>query len=149
MTAPRKPLASRGPFASMLRGAVLPSLAGIPVITGIAWAWSGERWALSALVGTLLAFVVFAFGLVAIKIVVDGQPGFSLAGAMVVYLGQLITVVFVILLLRDVSWLDGRVFAATVVAEGLIWQIGLITGFLRGRHQVFDGPSVQSPQGGP
>jgi len=133
----------------MLRGAVLPALVAVPVITGVAWGWRGEHGVLSALVGALVAFVIFGVGLVSIKMVVDGQPGFSLAGAMVVYFGQLIAVVFVIVLLRDISWLDGRAFAAAVVAEGLIWQIGLITGFLRGRHQIYDGPSVETPEGGP
>jgi hypothetical protein len=35
-----------------------------------------------------------------------------------------------------------------LVAEGLVWQIGLITGFLHGRHQIYDGPSVELPQSG-
>jgi len=151
VTAPSKQLpakAPRGPYVAMLRGAVVPSLVAVPVITGIAWAWRGEHATLSALVGALVAFVVFGVGLVSIKVVVDGQPGFSLPGAMIVYFGQLIAVVFVIVLLRGASWLDGRVFAASVLAEGLVWQIGQITGFLRGRHQIYDGPSVQTPQGG-
>jgi len=132
----------------MLRGAVVPSLVAIPVITGIAWAWRGEHASRSALVGVLVAFVIFGVGLVAIKTVVDGHPGFSMAGALVVYFGQLIAVLFVIVLLRGASWLDGRAFAAGVVAEGLVWQIGLVNGFLRGRHQIYDGPSVETPQGG-
>lgn len=131
----------------MLRGAVAPSLLAIPVITAIARVWRGERGAVSALVGALVAFVIFGVGLLAIKLVVDGQPGFTMAGAMVVYFGQLIAVVFVIVLLREATWLDGRAFAASVVAEGLVWQIGLIVGFLRGRHQIYDGPTVETPQG--
>lgn len=145
----RQAKAPRGPFAAMLRGAMVPSLVAVPLITAIAWAWRGEHGSLSALVGALVAFVIFGVGLVSIKMVVDGQLGFSLAGAMVVYLGQLIAVVFVIVLLRGVSWLDGRAFAGAVLAEGLVWQIGQITGFLRGRHQIYDGPSLKSPQSGP
>lgn len=132
----------------MLRSAVVPSLVAVPVITGIAWAWRGEPGTRSALVGALVAFVIFGVGFVAIKMVVDGQPAFSMAGAMVVYFGQLIAVLFVIVLLRGASWLDGRAFAAGVVAEGLVWQIGLIAGFLRGRHPVYEGPSVEPPQVG-
>lgn len=147
MTAFRRPQSAgaRRPFAAMVSGAVMPSLAAIPVITGIAWAWRGESGTLSALLGTLVAFVIFGVGLVAIKLVVDGEPAFSLAGAMVVYFGQLIFVAFVIVLLRGVSWLDGRSFAAAVVAEGLVWQIGQIAGFLRARHQIYDLPSAQAP----
>lgn len=132
----------------MLRGAMVPSLVAVPVIAAVAWAWRGGHGSLSALVGALVAFVIFGVGLVSIKMVVDGQPGLSLAGAIVVYFGQLIAVVFVIVLLRGASWLDGRAFAGAVLAEGLIWQIGQITGFLRGRHQIYDGPSVESPQSG-
>lgn len=129
----------------MMYGAVAPSLAAVPVITGIAWAWRGESGAVSALLGTLVAVVIFGIGLVAIKLVVDGEPAFSLAGAMVVYFGQVILVAFVIVLLRGVSWLDGRSFAAAVVAEGLVWQIGQIAGFLRARHQIYDEPCAQTP----
>ena len=145
----RQARAPHQPFAAMIRGAMVPSLVAVPVITAIAWAWRGEHGSLSALVGALVAFVIFGVGLVSIKMVVDGQPGFSLAGAMVVYFGQLIAVVFVIVLLRGVSWLDGRAFAGAVLAEGLVWQIGQVTGFLRGRHQIYDGPSLKSPQSGP
>ena len=151
VTAAPKPRAKapRGPFAAMLRGAVVPSLVAVPVITAIGWAWRGEHGTLSALVGALVSFVIFGVGLVTIKMVVDGAPGFSLAGAMVVYFGQLIAVVFVIVLLRGASWLDGRAFAGAVLAEGLVWQIGQITGFLRGRHQIYDGPSFRSPPSEP
>lgn len=128
---------------------MVPSLVAVPVISAVAWAWRGEHGSLSALIGALVGFVIFGVGLISIKMVVDGQPGFSLAGAMVVYFGQLIAVVFVIVLLRGVSWLDGRAFAGAVLAEGLVWQIGQITGFLRGRHQIYDGPSLKSPQSGP
>lgn len=132
-------------FASMLRGAVVPAVVAVPVITGIVWAWRGERGLHSALVGALVAFALFFFGLLAIKLVVDDQPALSIAGAMVVYFGQLIAVIFVVVLLRGSSWLDGRVFAGAVIAEGLVWQVGLITGFLRGRQEIYDGPSVQMP----
>jgi ATP synthase protein I len=132
----------------MLRGAVLPSLVALPVITGIGWVWRGRQGTLSALVGALVALVIFEVGLIAIKAVVDGPPALSMAGALVVYFGQLIAVLFVIVLLRDASWLDGRAFAAAVLAEGLVWQIGQVTGFLRGRHQIYDGPSVENPQAG-
>jgi hypothetical protein len=140
--------APRGPVAAMLRGAVVSSLLAVPVVTGIAWAWRGHHPARSALVGALVAFVIFGVGFVAIKMVVDGQPGFSMAGAMVVYFGQLIAVLFVIVMLRGASWLDGRAFAAGMVTEGLVWQVGLIAGFLRGRHPIYDGPVVEPPQVG-
>jgi len=136
------------PFAAMLRGAVLASVAAVPVITLIAWVWRGEHGALSALVGTLVSLVIFGAGLLAIKAVVDGPPAFSMAGALVVYFGQLIAVLFVIVALRGATWLDGRAFAAAVLAEGLVWQVGQITGFVRGRHQIYDGPSVETPQVG-
>jgi len=139
----------RAPIAAMLRGALVPSVVAVPVITGIAWAWRGEHGALSALVGALVALVIFGVGLLAIRKVVEGQPAFSIAGALVVYFGQLIAVLFVIVALRGATWLDGRAFAAAVLAEGLVWQMGQITGFLRGRHQIYDYPSVQSPQTGP
>lgn len=142
-------MAPRSPFAAMLRGALVLSVVAVPAITGIAWAWRGELGALSALVGALVALVIFGVGLLAIGKVVDGQPAFSIAGALVVYFGQLIAVLTVIVALRGAAWLDGRAFAAAVLAEGLTWQVGQITGFLRGRHQIYDQASVRAPQSGP
>jgi ATP synthase protein I len=132
----------------MLHGALVPSVVAVPVLTGVALVWRGGHGALSAMVGALVALVIFGVGLLAIRKVVDGHPALSIAGAMVVYFGQLIAVLFVIVVLRDATWLDGRAFAAAVLAEGLIWQIGQITGFLRGRHQIYDYPSTHTPQSG-
>jgi hypothetical protein len=121
-------------------------LAAIPLLTGIAWSLRGERGALSALVGGLVAFAVFGAGLFAITKVVEGPPGLSIAGALVVYFGQLVILLFVIVWLRDARWLDGRAFVAAVLAEGLIWQIGQVTGFLRARHPIYDQAGVETYQ---
>ena len=67
----------------------------------------------------------------------------SMAGAFVVYLGQLLVLVAVFLVLRTQPWLDGPSFTVAAVVETLGWQVGQVVGFRRARHEVY--PDVRLP----
>ena len=125
----------------MRRGVLAAGLAGTAVLTLAGALTKGVDGALSALAGSLLAFVVILVGLVAISLVVAGDPGASMAGAGVVYLGQLILLVAAIAVLREAAWLDGTIAAASAVVATLLLQVGQLTGYVRARHVVY-------PQGG-
>lgn len=135
------PTPRRSPVQGMRRGVVVAGLAGTAVLTLAGALTKGVDGALSALAGSLLAFVVILVGLVAISLVVAGDPGASMAGAGVVYLGQLILLVAAIAVLREASWLDGTIAAASAVVATLLLQVGQLTGYVRARHVVY-------PQGG-
>ena len=60
-----------------------------------------------------------------------------MAGALVVYLGQLIALVAVLLVLRDQPWLHGRAFALGAIITTVAVQVGQVSGYARGRHTLF------------
>lgn len=125
----------------MRRGVLAAGLAGTAVLTLAGALTKGVDGALSALAGSLLAFVVILVGLVAISLVVAGDPGASMAGAGVVYLGQLILLVAAMLVLREAAWLDGTITAVSAIVATVVLQVGQLTGYVRARHLVY-------PQGG-
>ena len=63
----------------------------------------------------------------------------SMAGAGVVYIGQLILIATVVLALRGVDWLDGRAFALSAIAQTLVMQVGQVVGYVRSRHEINPG----------
>lgn len=123
----------------MLRGALVPGMVSLPLFAGIVWAYAGERAALSALAGAALVLVVLTVGLLGITAVVMGPAATSMAGAGVVYLGQLILIAAAVLVLRGVDWLDGRPFALSAIAQTLVMQVGQVTGYVRARHEIHPG----------
>lgn len=125
----------------MRRGVLAAGLAGTAVLTLAGALTKGVDGALSALAGSLLAFVVILVGLLAISLVVAGDPGASMAGAGVVYLGQLILLVAAMLVLREAAWLDGTITAVSAIVATVVLQVGQLTGYVRARHVIY-------PQGG-
>lgn len=123
----------------MLRGALAPGMVAVPVLAGAFWAYAGEPAALSALAGALTVLVVLVVGLLGITAVVLGPAETSMAGAGVVYLGQLILLVAVLLGLRAIEGLDGRAFALSAIAQTLVMQAGQVVGYVRSRHEIHPG----------
>ena len=128
----------------MLRGVVAAGLVGSIVIAVIGWMTRDEKGGWSALTGAALAFAVILAGLLAVRLVLSGDAGASIAGALVVYLGQLILLVAAVLVLREAAWLDGRAFAAGAIAETVLLQVGQIGGYLRARHELYPRQGVES-----
>lgn len=126
----------RSPVQGMRRGVIVAGVAGTLVLTLIGALTKGSDGALSALAGSLLAFVVILVGLLAISLVVSGDPGASIAGAGVVYLGQLILLVAAILVLRDATWLEGTVTAVSAIVATVLLQVGQLAGYVRARHVI-------------
>lgn len=136
-----KPTPRRSPVQGMRRGVLVSGLAGTAVLTAAGALTKGADGALSALAGSLLAFIVILVGLVAITLVMVGEPGASMAGAGVVYLGQLVLLVAAMAVLREAVWLDGMITAVSAIVATVLLQVGQLTGYVRARHVVY-------PQGG-
>ena len=123
----------------MLRGALVPGMVVMPVLATVFWAYAGERAALSALAGAATVLVVLLVGLLGITAVVMGPAATSMAGAGVVYLGQLVIILAIVAVLSRVDWLDGRSFAFSAIAETIVMQVGQIAGYVRARHEIHPG----------
>lgn len=133
------------PARSMLRTSLWFSVASVPAIALGGWLLRGQAGGISALVGALVAVAFFVVGGLGVRAVVAGEPALSIAGALVVYIGQLIGLAAVFLVLRGVDWIDGRAFAAAAIIQTLVWQVGQVVGFRRGRHEIY--PDVALPSG--
>ena len=126
------------PFAAMLRGAVIPIALTAPVIVSGFWIARQTRGGLSALLGVCVAVVFFASGLYVMKRVTNANPLSVLAGAMAVYLGQVIFLGLVIVSFSSADWLDGTAFGLSILAVAFVWQLAQIRAFMQLRKPVYD-----------
>jgi ATP synthase protein I len=133
--------APNAPFDAMLRGALLPSTAAGVVAAVVLWVLRDSDGGLAALLGVAVAVVFFAAGLAVMKRVVGANPLSVLAGALAVYLGQIIFLGVIILVLSGARWLDGTAFGLAILVVALVWQVCQVVAFLRMRHRVYDEPS--------
>jgi len=126
------------PFAAMLHAAVTPMAATVPVIVAVFWITRQTRGGLAALLGVAIAVVFFASGLYVMGRVTNANPLSVLAGALAVYLGQVIFLGVVILTFSGAHWLDGTAFGLSILAVALIWQVCQVVAFMRLRQPVYD-----------
>jgi ATP synthase protein I len=122
----------------MLRATVIPMVAMAPVVVAVFWITRQSRGGLAALLGVCIAVVFFASGLYVMGRVTNANPLSVLAGALAVYLGQVIFLGVVILTFSDAHWLDGTSFGLSVLAVALIWQLSQVMAFMRLRKPVYD-----------
>ena len=132
------------PFAAMLRATVIPMACASPVIVLAFWMTGKTRGGLAALLGVTIAVAFFASGLYVMKRVTNASPLSILAGALAVYLGQVLFLGLVILLLSGAAWLDGQAFGLSVLAVALIWQLVQVVAFVRLRKPVYDEPTQEA-----
>ena len=136
------------PFAVMLRGAFLPTLAVGPVAVVVAWLAGGGKAAWSAGLGFVVAIAFFALGMVVMsRLNSAADPLRFLASAMAVFLGQMIFLLLVIVALKDASWLFGSAFCLSALAVALVWQVFQVVAFMRSRRPVFDAPAAGGQDG--
>ena len=135
-------------FAAMLSGAVIPMAFAAPVIVLGLWITRQARGGLAAMLGVCIAVVFFASGLFVMKRVTNANPLSVLAGALAVYLGQVIFLGLVIVSLSGADWLDGRAVGLSILAVALVWQLSQIRAFVRLRKPVYDeSADEQTPEG--
>jgi ATP synthase protein I len=125
----------------MLRATVIPMAAAVPVIVAVFWITRATRGGLAALLGVCIAVVFFAGGLYVMGRVTNANPLSVLAGALAVYLGQVIFLGVVILTLSGVHWLDGKAFGLSILVVALVWQLCQVVAFIRLRQPVYDKPA--------
>lgn len=129
------------PFAAMLRAAVIPMACTGPAIVLVFWITRQTRGGLASLLGVSIAVAFFASGLYVMNRVTNANPLSVLAGALAVYLGQVIFLGLVIFSLSGAQWLDGKAFGLSVLAVALIWQVSQVVAFIRLRKPVYEEPA--------
>ena len=126
------PAASDGPISSGLVPAaaatsvalrasvILTSLAGVAA-TVLGAVLGGEHAALGAGLGALVAVAFFAAGQYAVTRLLNANPEFALAGALLVYVTQILVLFVLIAVLKGQTWLDVKWFAGTIVLCTFVW----------------------------
>jgi ATP synthase protein I len=128
----------------MLRATVIPMACIAPVIVTAFWIARQTRGGVASLLGVFIALVFFAGGLYVMKRVPNANPLSLVAGALAVYLGQVIFLGVVIIALSNADWLDGQAFGLSILAVALTWQVVQVWAFMRLRQPVYDEPAVQA-----
>lgn len=133
------------PFAAMLRGALLPTLVVGALTVLVFGLLRGGSGAAAAAIGVAIAVLFFAAGLKVMIRIVEANPVAVFAGAMAVYLGQLVFLGVVVLLLGQVAWLDGWACGLAVFVATIVWQVFQVRAYLRMRQPVYDDPHPSVP----
>ena len=133
MTAPAAPRPARTPLRSMLLGGLVPTLPLVVLVPLLTWAAAGEWAAVSALLGVVISLAVFVLGVLGIKGVLAGPTASTMAGAFLVFVLQLAVLAVVIWSLGQTTWLEVVPLVVAFVVTGLVFQAGLVVGYLRAR----------------
>jgi ATP synthase protein I len=122
---------------------MIPMVATVPVIVAMFWITRAPRGAVAALLGASVALAFFTSGLYVMGRVTNANPLSLLAGALAVYLGQVIFLGIVIFTLSGAHWLDGTAFGLSALAVALIWQLFQVVAFVRLRKPVYGNAANQ------
>lgn len=107
-----------------------PLLVLVPLLT---WAAAGGWAAVSALLGVVVSAAVFVLGVVGIRGVLAGPTTTTMAGAFGVFVLQMAVLAVTIWALAQTSWLQVLPLVVAFVLTGLVFQAGLVVGYLRSR----------------
>ena len=136
MTSTPAATASRPAARTMLVAGLAGSLPLVVVVPLLAWAAAGEWAGVSALIGAVLSVVVFALGVVGIRGVLAGPTASTMAGAFGVFVVQMAALAGVIWALGQTTWLVIVPLVVAFVLVGLVFQVGLVVGYLRSRSEL-------------
>jgi ATP synthase protein I len=111
---------------AILRGAVIPTLVvGVAAVI-LGALLRGGNGALGAALGAVIAVTFFAAGQYAVDRILAGNPQLAMASALLVYMTQILVLFLLILLLKNATWLNYRVFSATIIACTLTWIVSSV-----------------------
>ncbi len=130
-TAPTR--AALTPTGSMLLGGLAPTVPTAVLVPLLAWAAAGGWAAVSSLLGAVISVAVFVLGVVGIRGVLAGPTTTTMAGAFGVFVLQMAVLAAVIWSLGQTTWLQVVPLAVAFVIVGLVFQAGLVVGYLRSR----------------
>lgn len=135
MTAPA-PRPARTPLRSMLQGGLAPGVPVTLIAPLLAWAAAGGGAAVSALLGGLVSLAIFVLGVVGIRGVLMGPTATTMAGAFGVFVLQMAVLAVVVWSLAQTTWLEVTPLVLVFVVVGLVFQAGLVVGYLRSRSEL-------------
>ena len=136
MTAAPATRRARTPVASMLLGGLLPVAPLAVLVPLLTWAAAGGWAAVSALLGVGISAAVFVLGVLGIRGVLSGPTATTMAGAFGVLIVQMAVLAVTIWALTRTTWLEVLPLVVAFVVTGLVFQAGLVVGYLRSRPEL-------------
>lgn len=114
-----------------LRRAVIGTFAAGVVGTVIGGLVAGGPGVIAGVMATVVVLLFFGLGQLAVQKVLANNPALGLNAALGVYLGQIVVLFLILLVLRDATFFDPKVFAATIAVCALVWTALIVTGLAR------------------
>lgn len=127
---------ARTPLRSMLLGGAVASGPVVAVAPLLAWAAAGGWAAVSALLGGVVSVVIFVLGIIGIRGVLAGPTTTTMAGAFGVFVLQMAVLAVILWSLAQTTWLQVTALVIVFVVVGLVFQAGLVVGYLRSRSEL-------------
>jgi ATP synthase protein I len=143
------PVAQAGaPFAVMLRGALVPSLAAGAVTVVVLTVVRGSEALAGGVLGLVVSVLFYASGMFMLsRLVRSTSPHAFFAVAMAVYLAQVIALLLFIIVFRGADWVDGFALGVTALVVTLAWQLFAMRALRRAPMPVYDDPAPGSQEG--
>ncbi|GAA1900167.1 hypothetical protein GCM10009716_07510 [Streptomyces sodiiphilus] len=133
--------------ARIIRGAAIPTAVVGVIVTAAGAVVAGADGALGAALGSLVAAAFFGVGLVALGHVGHRWPELFFGAAFLIYTTQVVLLVIAMALLRDATFLNGRAFAAGVLACLFAWLTGQVVAHVRLKAPYVDPTPSSGPEG--
>lgn len=122
-----------------LRKPVLGTAAVGVVGTIIGTVVAGTPGLIAGIMATVVVLLFFGLGQIAVQKVLANNPALGLNAALGVYLGQILVLFIILLVLRDATFFDPKVFAAVIAVCAIVWT-GLIITSLAGKPTAYVEP---------
>jgi hypothetical protein len=100
---------------------------------------AGAQGVVAGLMATAVVLLFFGLGQALVQRVLANNPALGLNVALGVYLGQVVLLFVLLLLLRDATFFDPKVFAGTIVVCALVWT-GIVVAALSKRPAAYVEP---------
>jgi ATP synthase protein I len=126
----------------ILRGAALPTAVAGVAVGLIALLASGSSALIGALAGTAVVIVFFLIGQFVLASVLRTNPQMAMPVAMALYVAKIGVLLVLLLLLRDTTLFDTKVFALAVLVCTLVWTVAEVVILARSKVLYVDPADV-------
>jgi ATP synthase protein I len=131
-----------------IRGAAVPTAVVCLVASVVGAVLKGVPGLIGGLLGTLVVLAFFVLGQLVVARVLNTNPQVGTTAALLVFTLQVLALLVLLLVLRDATWLDGKIFAFTVLVGTLTWTVSSVVVFNRMRRpSVVPGSGPGHPDG--
>lgn len=105
---------------------IITAIAGVICIV-LSTIFAGGSGALASVIGAVVVLLFFGLGQFAVAWVLRNRPEISMGAAVLVYLIQMIFLFVLMIILKDATFFNSKVFALTIVACALVWTASAVT----------------------